>query len=312
MKLPNGTVSGEVNPSEIPQLSVIVASAHSARDVEMFLDSLSSQVSGRKVEIIVVDSSQDDDLETVIAKHPEAIFQRFAATASLPELWAFGIGRSKGEIVAIMDSTCPPDERWVDAVVEAHRSPQPVIGGAVELDGRPSVIDLAAYFCEYAQFMRPLAEGAATELPGNNLSVKRWVLAKGQEYVKDRFWKTQWCRKLQDDGVVLISAPSIVVRYRRSFRLLPFTVRRFHHGRCFAGMRVARASTLIRGLYAIGSTMLPAVFTFRVIRTVASKRRYLGKFLLSFPISLAAIVSWSIGELFGYLGGPGGSCAHVR
>jgi hypothetical protein len=112
--------------------------------------------------------------------------------------------------------------------------------------------------------------------------------------------------------VELVSAPSIVVHYRKSFRLLPFTVRRFHHGRCFAGMRMTGASRLTRWAYAAGSLVLPLVLFLRTFRAIASKRRYINKFLLSLPVSVLAIVSWSMGEFFGYLAGPGESCARVH
>lgn len=307
------TVCAQEGRSQRPRLSVIVASAHSVRDLEMFLDCLSAQTAGRRVEVIVADSREDGySLDTVESKHPEVIYLRFNGRSSLPQLLACGIKRSTGEIIAITDSQCPPDGRWIDAVIDAHSSSHPVIGGAVELDGWGSVVDLAAYFCEYGQFMRPLVEGVAHELPGNNFSFKRFVLDKEPELVNDAFWKTLWCRQLQEEGIELFSTPSIVVRYRKTFRFLPFTIRRFHHGRCFGAMRIGRASVLTRTLYAAGSSLLPLVFFLRTARTVASKRRHIGRFLLSLPVSLTAIASWSIGEFCGYVAGPGRSCARVR
>jgi thiol-disulfide isomerase/thioredoxin len=312
MSSPSGVAPGAPKSGNCPPLSVVIASVHSMRDIERFLDALLGQAAGKEVEIIVAHSGEEFPPDVLAGKCREATILLFPERVSLPELWAQGIRRSNGEIIAIMDSTCPPDEHWVDAVLEAHRSSHPVIGGAVELDGDPGLVDLAAYFCEYGQFMRPLVEGVAQELPGNNLSFKRSVLDNCPEHVRDAFWKTLWCRKLQEEGIELFSTPSIVVRYRRTFRFLPFTVRRFHHGRCFAGMRISRTSVLTRMLYAVGSTLLPLVFFLRTVRTVASKRRHIGRFVLSLPVSLTAIASWSIGEFCGYVAGPGRSCARVR
>jgi hypothetical protein len=292
-------------------LSIVVASTHSTRDLQTFLEALGDETALRGVEVIVADSG-GDDVQAVTADYPQVVLLRFPPGVSLPRLLGAGIKRSTGAIIAITDSTCPPSAGWVERVLEEHRSPHAVIGGAVEINGHAGLVDLAAYFCEYGQFMPPLAHGVANELPGNNLSFKRWAIARAQEYVGEEFWKSLWCRKLQEERMELVSAPSMVVQYRKSFRLFPFTVRRFHHGRCFAGMRVARASRPARWVYAAGSILLPVVLFLRTFRAIASKRRFLSKFLLSLPVSVLAITSWSVGEFFGYLAGPGESCTRLQ
>lgn len=297
---------------DAPQLSVVVASVHSIRDLEMCLDSLVQQRQDNKIEIIVADCCQDDSIQNIMIKYPNIIFIRFPQKTTLPVLLGTGIARSTGEVIAVTDSTSPPDKGWTAAVLEAHQSSHPVIGGAVEISGCKNWVDWAAYFCEYGQFMLPLAEGTADELPGNNISFKRWVLNKGQQFVENGFWKTYWCRRLRKEGIELMLSPSIVVYYEKSYLLIPFLIRRFHHGRCFAGMRVAEISTLERLLYAAGSLVLPFLFLVRTAKVVASKKRYLKEFVLSFPISLLAIMSWSFGEFCGYLVGAGKSCSHVH
>jgi hypothetical protein len=306
----SGKATESVSRGACP-LSIVVASTHSTSDLQTFLEALGDETALRGVEVIVADSG-GDDVQAVTTGYPQVVLLTFHPGVSLPRLLGAGIKQSTGEIIAITDSTCPPNADWLERVLEAHKSPHPVIGGAVEINGHASLVDLAAYFCEYGQFMLPLAEGATNELPGNNLSFKRWALARGQEHVGEEFWKTLWCRQLQEEKLELVSAPSIVVQYRKSFRLVPFTVRRFHHGRCFAGMRMARASRPARCVYAVGSILLPVVLFLRTIRAVASKRRHLSKFLLSLPVSVLAITSWSVGEFFGYLVGPGESCARVH
>ncbi|HUG37728.1 MAG TPA: hypothetical protein VML54_12295, partial [Candidatus Limnocylindrales bacterium] len=167
-------------------------------------------------------------------------------------------------------------------------------------------------FCDYGQFMRPLPEGTASELPGNNISLKRWVLERGREFVAPQFWKTYWCRRIQADGIRLHATPSIVVYYRKSFRLAPYLRHRFHSGRCFAGMRLRELSRLRRACYVAAAPVLPIVLTARMLRKTLGKRRHLAELALSLPISVLAILSWALGELCGYLAGPGVSCDHVR
>lgn len=294
-----------------PWLSVVVASAASVRDLEACLSALAQQDLGRGVEIIVADCCQDEARQDLTATYPYVTWSRFSSPVTLPGLWGAGIARATGQIIAITETTCVVDHRWVATILQAHEGPHAVIGGAVEVEGRRSLVDWAAYFCEYGQFMLPLVKGVVHELPGNNVSFKRWVLQHGQEYVQPGFWKTYWCRKLQAAGIELVAAPAMVVHYKKTFRLRPFLIRRFHHGRCFAGMRIAQDAALKRVFYALASPLLPLVFLYRIITAIVPKKRYLKEFVLSLPVSCLAIVSWSCGECWGYLTGPGDSCKWI-
>ncbi len=299
-------------PLDAPQLSVVVASDHSIREVERCLKALLLQRRDGKTEIIIADSRKDDSLQALMTKYPEVVFLRFPENTAPPVLWGAGIARSKGEIIAVTDSTSIVDDRWVSAILKAHESSHPVIGGAVEVAEGRSLVDWAAYFCEYGQFMRPLAEGPADVLSGNNISFKKWTLTKGREFVQNGFWKTYWCRQLQEDGIQLVSTPTIVIYDDKGYRLIPFLIRRFHHGRCFAGMRISQISRFKRASYILGSPLLPFLFLARTISAIVPKRRRLKEFVLSLPVSLVAIVVWSVGEFCGYLTGTGDSCAYVR
>jgi glycosyltransferase involved in cell wall biosynthesis len=294
-----------------PRLSVVVASAWSLADLEALLDSLMVQSPAPKVEVIVADCRAEGSLDKIVAKYPDVIYIRYSEKAALPVLWGAGIARATGEVVAVTDTTCRVSADWVAATLRAHDSPAMLVGGAVEADECESLLDWAAYFCEYGQFMRPLHKGVAGEVPGNNLSFKRRALEIGERFVRDQFWKTYWCQSLQQAGIELMSDPAVVVSLRKSYRPFPFLVRRFHHGRCFAGMRVTKASLPVRAGYAVGSGLLPFVFLARVTSMILSKRRLLGKFALAAPWTLLAIVSWSLGECCGYLGGAGKSCARI-
>ena len=207
------------------------------------------------VEIIVAGCRQVNSRREIITKYPDVIFIEFYERTTLPVLWGAGIARSRGEIIAITETTCVADSNWIAAILKAHESSYPVIGGAVEAAEGKNMVDWAAYFCEYGRFMRPVPEGPVDVLSGNNISFKRWTLTKGREFVQTGFWKTYWCRRLQEEGIQLVSTPTMVIYDKKSYRLIPFLIRRFHHGRCFAGMRVSTISGLERASYILGSPL---------------------------------------------------------
>jgi len=295
-----------------PRLSVIVTADGPLPNGPISLVAAAAKRVGQGVEIILIHSSDEPPPEEIARKYSDFIVVRLPGATALPGLLAAALARASGEIIAITDATCEVAEDWMSEILKAHAAPHPVIGGSVEPDGLRHIVNWAAYFCDYGQFMRPLREGRASELPGNNISVKRWVLEQGKEFVAPQFWKAYWCRRLQAEGIRLHSAPSIVVYYRKSFGLVPYLLHRFHNGRCFAGIRLRELSRLRRAFYVAAAPALPIVLTARMLRRTLGKRRHLTELALSLPISLLAIVSWALGELCGYLTGPGVSCDHVR
>ena len=297
---------------ETLKLSVIVAADNASQSIEDCVEALRIQASSEAVEIIIVDCSTDGTNQIIKDKFPYVKLIHFPRQMSLPFLLGKGIACSSGEIIAITDATCVVDPNWVSEILKVHLSSHHVVGGAVEIEGINSIVDWAAYFCDYAQFMYPLAQGIVNELPGNNISFKRCALKKGQEFVQDEFWKTYWCQKLQKEGVQLISTPSIIVYYKKSFSLEPFLMRRFYHGRCFAGLRISGISIFMHVCYIVGSPLLVFMLLGRIIRIIASKKRHLKQFVLSFPIIAMAVIIWSFGEFWGYLTGPGNSCSQIH
>ena len=294
------------------QLSVIVVSVISGASLEKCLDSILANESVEKIEIIVADSCSGEHLTDLVKKFSSVSFRQFPEKTGIPRLSASAIAESHGKIIALSDSSCEVDQIWISSILNAHKTPSPVIGGRVEVRGIKKLMDWAAYFCEYGQFMHPLRSGVVNVVPGNNISFKRETLAIGSEFVIDEFWKTCWCQELQANGIRLISEPSILVFYTREFKFFQFLVRRFNHGRCFAARRVQPMSFARRIIFGFGAIFLPMVFLYRTAVAVLGKKRFLKEFLLSLPFIGLAILFWSVGESCGYLAGAGKSCDYIN
>jgi hypothetical protein len=295
-----------------PRVSVIVFSTTPLSEAPSGLGALTTQRRNGEPEIIVVDSSDGEIPKTAVESYPEVAFIRLPGRANIARLLGEALRRAKGEILAITEATCAVDASWVSAIEKAHEAPHLVIGGAVEPEGLQSALDWAAFFAEYGHFMFPIDEGVVDQVPGINLSVKRRALGRGREFVDGEFWKAFWCRRLQAEGTCLWLTPSVVVHYRKHFRLWLFLARRFHHGRCYAAMRSRAWSGARRALYAAGCPLLPLVFCARIVKSVAPKKRYRWELIRSFPHVVLAAVSWAVGELCGYLFAAGSSCGEVR
>lgn len=293
------------------KVSVVIASFYSPAALKDCLESVLANPQN-EIEIIAADCCLRGKRAEMSKQFPAVNFLEFPANAKLPILLAAGIKRASGEIIAITDSSCVVGKDWISAIRRAHRTESPIIGGAVEMfETGASLTDWAAYFCDYAQFMTPAAPGIVEAVPGNNLAVKSEILKRGAEPVENEFWKTLWCRKLQGEGVKLFFEPSISVRCRKTYQLMPFLSRRFHQGRCFAAMRLANEPGGKRALYAFGSVLLPALFLFRAISPVIRRKRFLAKLIFSLPVICLAAVFWACGEAVGYAAGAGNSSARI-
>ena len=296
---------------ETVKLSVVVASLNSPADLKDCLESILADNRDR-IEIIVADCCLKENFAELIERFPAVTFIKFPPKTSLSKLLGAGIARANGEIIAITDSSCVVANDWISSILQAHETNKsPVIGGSVEMSGNRSLTDWAAYFCDYAEFMPPASRAVVSVVPGNNLSIKREVFKRGTKLAQPEFWKTLWCQRLQSEGIELFSEPQISVVWRKHYKLIPLLVRRFHQGRCFAGMRFAEANFPKRLFYAVGSAFLPFMFVVRTAAPVFRRKRFFAKFLVTLPIIILAVVFWSFGETIGFLTGTGASCGRI-
>src|SRR6266566_4043503 len=73
-------------------------------------------------EIIVVDSSSNDESERVVAQYPEVISVRLRDQLNnMPQARNEGIAVSSGEIIAFIDDDTMVQPGWLDSLVDTYR-----------------------------------------------------------------------------------------------------------------------------------------------------------------------------------------------
>lgn len=234
-----------------------------------------------------------------------------SARLPIPKLRHLGVCRSRGRIVAILEDHGRVAPDWAAVVLEAHRGPWAAVGGAVE-NGKAGLLNWAVFFCEYTPYMRPVSEGEAADLPGNNIAYKRPHLLRHAHVLQQGRWESWINDRLRADGVPIASTNAMVVHHIKSFRLGYFLAQRFHFARSYAGMRRASQSKARRLIYGVGSLALPALLFARVARTVLFKRRHWLRFALAWPLVALFLTVGAAGEMVGYLLGPGASLDKVE
>lgn len=294
-----------------PALSVIIASVNGWHVLEPTLRSLDELPERDRMQVVVVDAVGGETRKRLEAHRPAVEVIGVDERSSIPRLRYLGVQKSRGEIVAILEDHGAVDRDWAGEILELHQGPWGAVGGPVE-NGKTGLVNWAAYFCEYTPYMRPIVEGATTDLPGNNIAYKRPHLMRHAHVLADGKWESWINEKLRIDGVPLASTNRVVVRHIKPFRLGHFLTQRFHFARSYAGMRRMDQNVLKRLVYGLGSAILPALLFARVATTVWKKKRHLAQFAVCTPLLFLFFTVGAAGEMTGYLLGAGMSLEKVE
>lgn len=297
-----------------PDLSIIIAAHNAAHVIGVCLTALYKQNYIRDVEIIVADSSTDNTDQIVSKRFPEVKLLHFSEPLTIPRLRGYAIAEAQGEVIALIDPFSVVDNQWCSELIKIHKErPEFVIGGAVELyePEQAGLVSWANYINEYGRFILPLEAGVVNILPGSNISYKRHALPD-PELLRDKgFWKAFVNQDLESANNSLWLTPSVRVFLNKPLSFIEFFHSRYFHGRCYAAMRVAGRPGLIRFCRAMTTPILPMLFLWRLGRSYWPKQRYRKQFILVLPLIFMLDLSWSWGELCGYLRGQGRSCQQL-
>ena len=283
-------------------LSIVVASCNAVVSIRDCLSCLVRQVDER-IELIVVDNSDDGTTEIVRTDFPQIQLMTRPKNALINELWSAGIKESSGEIVALTTAHCIPSDDWIQQVLDGHLAEAAGVGGTIDGDPLSSLTDWAVCFCRYNHFLPPVTAGEVDDIPADNASYKRAPLFRHEAQWRDGFWEPQLHRALALEGQVLRIAPAMRVRHRHSYNFSGFLMQRFLHGRKYGSWRASTLGFAKRALMLAASPLIPFVLLQRTTRRVLQKGRNRSKFFAALPIIAAFYVAWACGEAAGYAKG---------
>ena len=298
-------------------LSVVVVSFSSPALLKRCLASLERQTIQEGVEVLVVRRREDEpfarqDLER---RFGHVHWVHAPNGSNVPQMRRLGMIHSRGKIIALLEDDCAPTQTWQLELIKSHETTSAAIGGAVEPSRYTKALDWAVYLLEYGRFMQPLPAGEVQALPGTNVSYKRSAimpfLGDDQPVEEDLsrrgFYEVFVHQELQKSGQVLRADPQLEVYNANSWDYSQVLGRSFHHGRGFAGMRVAGRKLWGRLPFLGLAACLPLLQVFRLLARVIERRRYALRSARVLPWIILISISWSLGEFVGYLRGPGNS-----
>jgi GT2 family glycosyltransferase len=295
-----------------PRISVVIACVNGLPWIDDCLKALKKQQGGIRAETIVVCCCKDETPDHIRTHFPAVKLIQPGERKGIPELRTIGVAEASGEIIVITEDHCLGAPNWFQEISRAHESGYDAIGGAVENGSVDRLTDWAVYLCEYSGVMPPIPDAEVEGIAGNNAAYKRELLDRVDSDILKNYWEYFIQAEMRKLGARFLSVPSILVYHKKEFGFFYFLAQRFHYSRSFAGMRRSRVTFFKKILYALSSPFLPFLLTIRIARDVLRKRRYLKELLLTSPLLLTFMVSYTVGELVGYVFGGGDSLLKVE
>ena len=294
-----------------PSLTVVVPSVNGLGDLMDCLAALSKQRSDVDLEVLVADRCGDPLRAKVRGAYPWVRLLEAAPGTTIPDLRALAFREARGKSVAVIEDHVIVPDGWARALLDAQAGADVVVGGAIENAAVDRLVDWAAFLCEYSHCITPLPEGPADWLPGNNVIYPRTLLSRYEAVLGRGQWENRLHDAMRRDGVPLVCRPQIAVGHKKHYTVWEYLSQRYLYARSYAGARVADASLPTRLGYGAAALALPPLLMFRTVKRVVAKRRHRAELVRSLPLLGVFVVSWALGEMVGYVAGPGDSLAKV-
>lgn len=295
-----------------PALSVVVPSVNGWEDLEGCLAALAAEAEETPLEILVPDRVGEALRERVRAAYPAVRVLPAGPETTIPALRALAFEAATAPAVAVIEDHVLVPRGWARQLLAALERGEDVAGGAVENAATESLVDWAAFLCEYSQLVPPVAAGEVAGLAGNNVVYRREVLRKAEPAWRAGRWEDHLHAELRRLGVRLHQHPEIVVGHRKRYTVGEYLAQRFLYARAYAGLRVAEGGAGRRALYGALALALPPVLFVRIVRTLRAKRRHGRELGRSLPLLFLFTLAWGLGEVTGAWFGEGGALKRIR
>jgi hypothetical protein len=292
-------------------LSVVVPSVNGLGDLRGCLDALMREADRTPLEVLVPERCGEHVRKAVRQEYPAAIVIPVGEDATIPAMRAAAFRAARGDAVAVIEDHVLVPPGWARRLLEEIATGAAVVGGSVSNAATQSLVDRAAFLCEYSHCLPPLPDGPATWLTGNNVAYRRDVLERYQSVADAGHWENYLHDQLRRDGIELVCRSDIQVAHKKHYSFGEYLSQRYLYARSYAGARVAGASLLTRAFYGVASVALPPLILIRTVRRIFSKTGDAGLLLRSAPLLTVFACSWAWGEFVGYWFGAGKSLRRV-
>lgn len=303
----------EPQASELPRISVVVASKVGAPFIDYCLTSLEQQAQAQRAQVIVVAAGDSAYAAKLAADYPWTQVIHSTEVTQVPAMRRIGVEAARAPYVAIIEEHCSAAPDWLEQALAALESGvYGAVGGPVVDYGYKRLRDWVVYFLEYHGALPPAPRGETDNLNDANIAYPRQLLMEHVSLLNDGYWPMTLHPTLLGKGVKLLSAPDMVVHHRGPFNFSYYLGQRFLFSRAYAGVRAQTQPATRRLAYIVLAPVVPFMMLARIGAIVLRKGRRIPQFLATLPLLSVALVVMVAGEWLGCVAGPGDALAKVE
>ncbi len=295
----------------LPGLSVVVPAVNTMRDVLDCLAALERQHGEVDLEVLVVNRLGAEIREQVPLHFPWVRVIEVEPRTTIPKMRAIAFRDATRAAVAVIEDHVMVPEGWAASLLAALEESDGVVAGSVENAATGSLLDWACFLVEYHHLIPPIGSGVVAGLTGNNVVYRRDLLRRFEHVIDKGNWENDLHEAMREAGVDLICRPEIVIGHKKHYTFGEYLTQRYLYARAYAGARVAGESKGRKIFYGLSAFALPVLLYIRIMSQIISKRKHLGLLVLSQPMIICFIASWTLGEIVGYFSGPGNALGRV-
>lgn len=293
-------------------LGVVVPSVNGWSDLQDCLSALERERGSLDLEVLVPERCGEAVRAAVAQRFPWVRVLPVARDVTIPQMRALAFAAATAPVVAVIEDHVIVPAEWGTQMATACRGDVRVVGGGVMNAATGTLVDRAAFLCEYGHMLAPLPAGPADWLTGNNTAYQRTLLVECQDVIDQGRWEDVLHAAMRERGVTLWHRPDIVVDHKKHYSIAEYTSQRFLYSRAYAGARVATQPMGKRLAYGALAFALPPLLLLRISRSVWASGTQRGDLLQSLPLLLLFVISWGLGETAGAWFGPGNALSRVK
>jgi GT2 family glycosyltransferase len=255
---------------------------------------VSGEVRSFEFDITVVDSSDDNTAEIVVAEYPDVRVIKLPERAYPGKARNAGVTATKGDVICFFDSDAIPDTSWLENInsfLEKH--PEIAGVGGPVLNANPSEgWSRLAHMCEFSGYGAHAPEGERRVVPTVNVAIRRSAFEKYGPFLEDQFGNEDVLLfyRMKQSGEKIYFDRSIKVHHRNKTALESIYKHQFSLGESTG---IARMKYDLPGSFLTKpgmSILIPLIKTIFVKwRTFTQEPGEFGYYIMNFPRILTAM-----------------------
>ena len=230
----------------------------------------------------------------------------------IPQMRARAFAVVDAPLVAVIEDHVQVPPGWVRRALASSGDTGDIVAGPVGNLATHTLVDRAAFLCEYSHCLPPVLSGPSDWLPGNSVVYPRDLLLVHGHTVARGGWENELHDAMKAAGRRLRFVAELEVGHDKHYSVWEYFSQRYLYARSYAGNRVRGKGLIPKLVYAGATLLLPAILLTRIARRVGHRPEYRTTFLRALPLLGVFVSAWAAGEVVGYLFGPGQALGKVR